>query len=104
MSIEKLSFARRRVLGDLHDRCDSIDLVPVFLEDDPKTEIGFADQSMGRYADAFSFHLPAEICKLLSAGRFSFSFGYAHAARTEKVTRPRFKLTYICLNRVRPLA
>ena len=104
MSTETLSFARRHVLGDLHSRCDVIDVVPVFMGDDPATEVGFVDQSMGRYADAFSFHLPLDICKQLRSGHFSFSFGYAHAERAENGGKPRLRLTYISLNKIQRLA
>ncbi|MFN6962474.1 MAG: hypothetical protein ACK4S4_01780 [Pyrinomonadaceae bacterium] len=105
MSLEKLSISRRHVLGDLHGRCDQIDLVPVFLDTEPDVEVGFADQSLGRYADAFSFHLPADICKKLSSGQFAFSIGYATALPDGSHRgRPRIRLTYICLTKIRPIA
>ena len=101
--METLSFARRHVLGEMHSRCDAVETVPVFMEGDLETQVGFADQSMGRYSDAFSFHLPADICKKLSSGHFSFSFGYAHAKAADLFTKPRIRLTYICLTKVKPI-
>ena len=104
MSFETLIFSRRHVLGELHGRCEAIDSVPVFLEEAPDTQVGFVDENMGRYVDAFSFHLPAEICKKLSMGHFSFSFGYASPQPTDTVKKPRIRLTYICLTKVKPVA
>jgi len=104
MSFETLLFSRRHVLGELHGRCDEIDSVPVFMEEAPDTQVGFVDQSMGRYMDAFSFHLPADICKKLSMGHFSFSFGYASAKAGEVIKKSRIRLTYICLNKIKPVA
>jgi hypothetical protein len=104
MSFETLLFSRRHVLGDLYNRCDRDDSVPVFMEEDPDTQIGLADQSTSRYVDAFSFHLPAAICKKLSSGQFAFSFGYAHAKSDDVFNKPRIRLTYICLTKIRPVA
>jgi hypothetical protein len=103
MSIETLSFARRHVLGDMHNRCDEVESVPVYMEGDLETQVGFADQSMGRYRDAFSFHLPADVCKKLSSGHFTFSFGYAHAKAVDLFSKPRIRLTYICLTKIKPV-
>ena len=104
MQIETLSFARRHVLGEMHSRCDEVELVPVYLEDDMETQVGFADQSMGRYRDAFSFHLPSDVCKKLSSGQFAFSFGYANAKPTDVFRKPRVRLTYICLTKIKRVA
>jgi len=104
MSFEKLSVSRRHVLGQLHGRCEPIDLVPVFMDTNQGAEVGFADQSLGRYADAFSFHLPADVCKKLSSGQFSFSFGYDVADGYERLRQPRFRLTHICLTKINPIA
>src|SRR3982750_241380 len=103
MSIETVSFARRYVLGDLHGRCDVIDLVPVFFEDDPSTEIGFVDQSLGPYADAFSFHLPADVCKKLSAGYYRFSLGLERGTPTATASKPRAKLICVYLMSTAPI-
>ena len=103
MSLQTVSISRGRVLGTLNNRCDQVELVPVFLSTDMDTQIGFADQGLGRYADAFSFHLPPEMCKKLSTGQFSFSFGYAHEKATEQNRKPRITLTYICLTTFKPV-
>lgn len=91
-----LSIARRHVLGDLYGRCDDIETVPVFLGDEKGIQLGFVDQSLGRYADAFSFHLPESVRKKLSAGHFRYSFGYKYAEASTGKPR-RVKLSHICL-------
>ena len=103
MSIETVSFARRHVLGDLHGRCNVIDLVPVFLDEDPTTEIGFIDQSLGRYSDAFNFHLPADVCKKLSSGHYRFPLGFDRDKPTEEVKKPRVTLTHVYLKSADPI-
>lgn len=37
-------------------------------------EIGFVDEGLGHYADAFQFHIPEDICKKLASGHFTYSF------------------------------
>lgn len=68
---------RRHVLGELYQRCDQIEgQVPVFIVGSDEPSIGHVDQCLGHYADAFTFHVPDDICKQLSAGYFTFSFEY----------------------------
>jgi hypothetical protein len=50
--------------------------VPVYLNDVQGEKLGFVDESLGRYADAYTFHLPEEICKRLAGGQFIYSFDY----------------------------
>ena len=74
-----VSLSRRHVLGDLYGKCGPLaDEVPVYLSetDAEPTLKGHVDQSLGHFADAFSFHIPDEMCKDLTAGRFTFSFQY----------------------------
>jgi hypothetical protein len=66
--------SRRHVLGDLYARCESVVSVPVYLDNKEGEMLGYVDQGLGHYADAFSFHLPEEVCKKLSAGYFTFAF------------------------------
>ena len=76
MPLTTLLVSRRHVLGCYHHLCEAIDYLPVFLSETPEDAIGYVDQTLGRYVDAFSFHLPPDICSDLSGGRFSYSFQY----------------------------
>ena len=97
MSLQTISIARSQVLGSFNSRCEKIELIPVYMSEDLETQIGFVDQSLGPYSDAFSFHLPPDMCKRLSSGQFSFSFGYDNKEWAERGQKPRITLNYICL-------
>jgi hypothetical protein len=97
MAISVLSLSRRHVLGDLYDRCEAITAaIPVYLAGDEPTLLGHADQSLGSYSDAFSFHLDTDSCKKLSAGQFTCIVAYDHADRKSSARR-RIRLTSITL-------
>ena len=100
MAYSPLSMTRRHVLGDLYARCDSIKKVPVYLCDvDKKPELlGYADESLGQYADAFSFHISDDFCKKLSAGQFTYSFDYDLLGPASAGVRRRIRLKSINLN------
>lgn len=99
MIIGPLSMARRHVLGELYNRCEEIaEAIPVYLHATEEPQLlGHADQSLGHYADAFSFHLDQDHCKRLSAGQYTYSFDYDFA--DPKITGPasRVKLNSITL-------
>jgi hypothetical protein len=98
MELSILSLSRRHVLGSLYDRCDTIQgSIPIYLSGDESDLLGYADESLGHYADAFSFHLKADLCKKLSMGQFSYSIGYEHSEPQGKAARGRVKLTSINL-------
>ena len=100
MALAILSISRRHVLGSIYDRCDAITgSIPVYLAGDEPELLGYADQALGHYADAFSFHLDADSCKKLSAGQFSYSIGYDHSEPHKDNSRGRVKLTSITLVR-----
>jgi hypothetical protein len=92
-------------LGDLYDRCDAVSgHIPVYLNaNETPTLLGYADESLGSYADAFSFHLGADDCKKLSTGNFSFSVNYKVLKPDETGPRGRVKLISIMLTGNRPL-
>lgn len=71
--------SRRHVLGGYYSRCESIASVPVYLETTDGEMLGYVDQGLGHYADAFSFHLPDDVCKKLSSGYFTFAFDFSYA-------------------------
>lgn len=93
-----LSLSRRHVLGDLYARCEAIVNVPVYLNDNTGEMLGYADEGLGHYADAFCFHLPEDICKKLSAGHFTYSFDFDLTGDTKlSASRRSIKLNYIVL-------
>jgi hypothetical protein len=99
MTQTTLSLSRRHVLGDLYQRCDAVlGSIPVYLGgDDGPVLLGHADESLGHYADAFSFHLDGDECKKLSSGNFIFSVTYERSNPEETGSRSRVKLTSITL-------
>ncbi|HEY0426646.1 MAG TPA: hypothetical protein VGC76_02465 [Pyrinomonadaceae bacterium] len=76
MSYSPLAIKRNHVLGDIYKNCDSVESIPVYLNDTAGELLGHVDESLGRYADAFLFHLPEDICKKLSTGHYNYSFDY----------------------------
>lgn len=97
MTYSPLSLSRRHVLGDLYGRCDPIvEGVPVYLDGETPELLGQADQCLGHYADAVSFHLSDDYCKKLSAGHFTYSFNYEHSD-PEEVGRKRIRINSITL-------
>lgn len=100
MSYGPLTLARRHLLGDLYHRCDRSTTIPVYLNDTEGEMLGYADESLGHYADAITFHLSEENCKKLAGGQFVYSFAYefnepARPGLTK--SRRRVKLTSILL-------
>ncbi|HTK27621.1 MAG TPA: hypothetical protein VL327_13735 [Pyrinomonadaceae bacterium] len=100
MMYSPLAIKRRHVLGDLYGRCDNIVSVPVYLEDVEGEMIGYADESLGHYADAFLFHLPEDVCKKLSTGHFVYSFNYDFSDPSDNgpTRKRRVTLINICLS------
>ena len=90
MTYIPLTLAPRHVLGDLYARCERGDQVPVFLNTPNGERLGFADESLGNYADAFTFHIAEDYCKKLGAGHFTYSFEYDFADGAAAGT-PQFK-------------
>jgi hypothetical protein len=76
MTYSPLAIKRRQVLGDLYPDCDSVESVPVHLDNADGEQIGYVDESLGHYADAFLFHVPEDVCKKLSTGHYIYSFDY----------------------------
>ena len=66
-------------------------------EEDAPNLIGHMDQSLGLYADAFTFHVPDDVCKLLSGGHFSYSFEYEFADPKARTSRGRIRLSSVSL-------
>jgi hypothetical protein len=88
------------VLGTLYARCERLENVPVYLNDELGERLGFVDESHGHYADAFTFHVSEENCKKLAGGQFLYSFKYEFAGRADagvSSERRRVRLTSIFL-------
>jgi hypothetical protein len=101
MSYSPLAIKRSSVLGDLYKHCDAIESIPVYMSDNPGELLGQVDQSLGRYADAFLFHLPEDICKKLSTGHYNYTFDYE--VSFSKTDRKRHvKLNHIMLTGRQP--
>ena len=98
MSSGPISLSRRHVLGDYYSRCEAIVSVPVYLDSTKGEMLGYADQGLGHYADAFSFHLPDHISKKLAAGQFTYAFEFNYSERKAAPGRHRrVKLNSISL-------
>ena len=101
MAYSPLTLSRRHVLGDLYGRCErSTREIPVYLNDTSGQRLGHVDESLGKYADAFTFHLSEDVCRRLAGGHFTYSFDY-HFSETVSAAvipqRRRVKLISIFL-------
>ena len=97
MSYSPLAIKRRQVLGDLYATCDPVEMVPVHLDNAEGEKVGFADESLGHYADAYLFHVPEDICKKLSTGHYIYSFDYDYSDPDATGRNRRIRLNYIFL-------
>ncbi|MGD9563277.1 MAG: hypothetical protein AB7F88_13825 [Pyrinomonadaceae bacterium] len=100
MANNPVTMARRHVLGELNQRCDPVENVPVYLDDTAGEQLGFVDETSGKYADAITFHLADDVCKKLAAGQFSYAFEYNYADGDDKAaasSKRRVKLSSITL-------
>lgn len=98
MSFAPLAIKRRNILGEIYSRCDTVESIPVYLNDKSDELLGHADESLGHYADAFLFHLPEVICKKLSTGHFNYVFDFDYSDETVKGSKKRrIKLNSILL-------
>ena len=92
MTYSPLSIKRRNILGNIYNQCDAVTTIPVYMETKTEDPIGFMDESLGRYADAFVFHLPEDVCKRLSTSSYDLFFDYDSETKTNRI-----KLNYIVL-------
>lgn len=95
MQYTPLAIKRRNILGDIYNHCDTIQSIPVYMNDKSGELLGHVDESLGHYTDAFLFHLSDEICKKLSQGHYNYGFDYDIS--DNKVSKKRIKLNYILL-------
>lgn len=99
MTYSPLAIKRIYVLGDIYSQCNKVNSIPVYMNELSEEPLGFVDESMGKYADAFLFHLPEAVCKDLSRGHFNYAFDFDYSAETESQPRHkrRINLNYIML-------
>ena len=97
MSYSPLAIKRLSVLGDLYSKCESINSIPVYMDSDSGEMLGYVDESLGRYADAFLFHLSEEVCKKLSTGLYTYSFDYDFLRDESESGKKRIVLNYFVL-------
>ena len=103
MTYSPLSLSRRHVLGDLYARCESLTSeVPVYLSGEDRELLGYVNEGLGHYADAFSFHLADEVCKKLSAGHYAYSFECTPSDKKNIGIRGRVILDAITLTAGKP--
>jgi hypothetical protein len=104
MKFSPLTIKRNYVLGKIYQQCDGIESIPVYMNDQSGELLGFVDESLGHYADAFTFHLSEIVCKQLSASHFDFAFGFEFFEKTDQnVNKKRIKLNHILLVGKKPL-
>jgi hypothetical protein len=101
MSHSPLTLARRHVLGELYGRCERATKdIPVYLDNTSGERLGHVDECLGKYADAFTFHLSEEYCRRLAGGQFLYSFDYHFSESLSAALTPqrrRIKLISIFL-------
>ena len=87
MKYSPLTMSRSRILGNMYARCDRLeDDIAVYLNDAAGEKLGVVDESLGKYADAFTFRLSEENCKMLAGGRFDYSFDCQFSNSAEVVS------------------
>jgi hypothetical protein len=104
MSYSPLAIKRSYVLGKIYKQCDAIESIPVYMNDTSGELLGYVDESMGHYADAFIFHLPETVCKQLSMNHFDYAFDFEYSEKTDQTAnKKRIKLNHILLVGRKPL-
>jgi hypothetical protein len=97
MDLNTLAFKRRNILGELYQRSEKVDSIPVYINDTNEEPIGTVEESPNQYADAFLFHLPAAICKKLSTNSFDIGIDYNFTDKDKNSNKDRIKLNHIIL-------
>ena len=103
MSYSPIAIKRSYVLGEIYKQCDAIENIPVYLDSQSGEMLGYVDESLGHYADAFIFHLSETICKQLSTSHFDYAFGFEYIGKTAHSDNKRIKLNHILLVGKKPL-
>ena len=98
MKYSPLTVKRSNVLGDIYKQCDAIESIPVYMNDQSGEPLGYVNESMGPYADVFTFHLPETVCKELSSNNYDYAFDFDYSEKTtQAINKKRIKLNHILL-------
>ncbi len=98
MIYSPLAIKRRQVLGDIYSQCETVQSVPVYLDSDGGEMLGYVDEGLGKFADAFLFHVSEDVCKKLSTNRYDYSFDYDYCEPAQPAgQKKRIKLNFIVL-------
>ena len=98
MNYSPLAIKRSYVLGKIYSQCDPIQSIPVYMNDQAGELLGYVDESLGHYADAFIFNLSEAVCKQLSSNHFDYAFGFEYFERAiPAAAKKRIKLNHILL-------
>ena len=97
MNLNTIIFKRRRILGDIYNQCDHIDVIPVYLNDADGEPIGTVEESPSVYGDAFVFKLPADICKTFSVDGYDVGVDYDFSDKNRKTGKDSITLNHILL-------
>jgi len=104
MSHSPITIKRSNVLGKIYKQCNAIEDIPVYMNDQSGELLGYVDESLGHYADAFTFHLSETVCKQLSASHYDFAFGFEYSEKTDQpANKKRIKLNHMVLVDKKPL-
>lgn len=104
MTYNPLTIKRSSVLGDIYKQCDAIESIPVYMNDRSGELLGYVREDMGRYADAFTFHLSESVCKQLSANHFEFAFDFDYSDQmSQMINKKRIKLNHILFIEKKPV-
>ena len=103
MKYGPLTVSRSRILGSFYAQCEHMDdHIAVYLNDADGEKLGVVNESLGKYADAFTFHLSEENCKMLAGGKFDYSFDCNFSEPDDTASSPskrRLKLVSVFLTR-----
>ncbi len=97
MDINTVAFKRRSILGELYKQCNTVQGIPVFLNDTSETAIGTLEENPGQNEDAFLFRLPPDICKKLSTNSYNIGFDFDYTDKSKKSKKDRITLNHIIL-------
>jgi hypothetical protein len=103
MKYSPIAIKRSYVLGKIYDQCDSVESIPVYMIDRSGELLGYVDESLGYYADAFIFNLSELVCKKLSSSHYDYAFGFEYFEQPlATAAKKRIKLNHILLIEKKP--